>query len=174
MNYDRFLTRVYDKQEKRMLYPGAGFSYNNELFIFRGITDGGIQYTKEHRSGTELISTFYILPFYETKDRFVPMMCIGLKDKNDKLIYEGDIIDEINNVNEVFFPWIIKHASVIDYDHKFTSWRFYCSKAKKAKRWLQEGEVWRICDRKDEKNIFVDAKIVGNIYANLELMEVKA
>jgi len=92
MNTDRFLTRVFDTQEKKMLYPGAGFSYNNELFIFRGITDRGIQYTKEHRSGTNLISTFYILPFYETKDRFVPMMCLGNTDKNKKLIYSADIV----------------------------------------------------------------------------------
>lgn len=91
MNYDRLLTRVYDKQENRMLYPGDGYlCIDNESINF-GWNVGKNDFRK--------------LLF---GDRFVPMQCLGRKDQNDKLVYELDFARYTNKRYRLPLLGIIK------------------------------------------------------------------
>jgi uncharacterized phage protein (TIGR01671 family) len=92
INYDRLLTRVFDKQEKKMLYQGDKFSFidtKNYGYRFVGVGAEGLVVT--HGQDDRYMT---IIPF---DDRFIPMQCLGLPDKNKKLIYESDIVATSNN-----------------------------------------------------------------------------
>lgn len=85
MNYDRFLTRVYDKQEKKMIYNGDIFytdAGDECFFVAINPCDKSMHAYDDEGNG--------IVLFLE--DRFIPMQCWGLSDKNKKLIYESDIV----------------------------------------------------------------------------------
>lgn len=83
-------------------------------------------------------------------DEIEPMQYTGLKDKNGKEIYEGDIVKIIKG-NEVIFGKVVyipEEAS-------------YCVQAKGY-------ETFPI----GLLNAFFDIEVVGNIYQNPELLEV--
>jgi uncharacterized phage protein (TIGR01671 family) len=75
------------------------------------------------------------------------MQCTGLKDKNGKLIYEGDIIQE--NWHKYILEWG-NGAYVIKDIKRGTSYMFTSG----------------ICKHKSE--------VIGNIYENPELLEVSS
>lgn len=101
MNTDRFLTRVFDKQEKKMLYPGDKVHFDSPyIFRYYGIYkdkvygDSSLILEEEDLDTDERsinIKNFYL------KDRFIPMQCMGLKDRSEKLIYGEDIIKTPNH-----------------------------------------------------------------------------
>ena len=82
MNCDRFLTRVWDKKEKRMIYEGEYFIDNDLIFV--GIDSMRNQLIIANCEG--------ILTSWDMGNRFIPMQCYGLQDKTKKLIYEEDFI----------------------------------------------------------------------------------
>lgn len=89
-NHDHFLTRVYDKQEGKMFYPGDKVNpnhYGNSPYELVAIDSCGLITLDPWKHEINLI------PF---GNRFVPMLCAAYKDKNQKLIYEHDIIKTPN------------------------------------------------------------------------------
>ena len=70
------------------------------------------------------------------------IQCIGLKDKNNNFIYEGDIVkDGYHNIG------------VINYDNKCAMFKIQCNNGNFFLRQYEESEI------------------IGNIYENKELLE---
>lgn len=115
MNTDRFLARVFDKQEKKMIYKHTKFIYDDILYVYEGISDFGI-------IASEFIPELGFCKFVnlEFEDRFIQMQCTGLKDEDGDLVYEGDII---NSLVCGFNRAVIKrddflHAFIVELDGK--------------------------------------------------------
>lgn len=157
MKYDRFLTRVWDKEEKEMVYVNNYFWYelddNYKRIAFRGCTDleiiGNIYGTSMDDPDD------YIITFIPFNNRFIPMQCTGLKDKNDKLIYEGDII-------KIYFPALKYENKIILKEEIYISKVTYmCNGLKLVDKYGIRG----FCGKSS------DIEIMGNIYENQELLE---
>lgn len=88
------------------------------------------------------------------------MQCTGLKDKNGKLIYEGDIV-KLTNINDNEF---VEIRQVIFKDCAF---QFTLPNSTQVDRPLY---CWAINYLNRYKHI--NLEILGNIYENTELLEV--
>lgn len=112
MNYDRLKVRVFDTQEKKMLYLGDEVitsSLTSTIFI--GFTD------------SKMITAAGI---FEYGDRFIPMLCSGWKDCDKELVYEFDIVNgfycgidlPVERITRGVVNWIDACFDVYQ-DHKF-------------------------------------------------------
>ena len=157
MNYDRFLTRVWDKQEKKMLYRGDEFHHGIIPCTFVSVTGDSLYYYVSHRSGTSLWNELYTLEldeFHEHKDRFIPMQCTGLRISG-KLLYESDIIEAFIYSFNTDNPQLM--------NGQITS-------GGKESLWFRT--KYSYCTRLSDIDL-PDCKILGNIHENQELLEVK-
>ena len=120
---NRFKFRHWDKKIKQMRYGDIQLGSNGKPFIISPELPKLVQHI----------------------DDVITMQCTGLKDKNEKLIYEGDIVknhrDEIAEV-----VWLKEHAAFF-LDGR-TDWE--CA-------WINDG--------------ISDYEIIGNIHENPELLE---
>ena len=95
--------------------------------------------------------SFDLIDFYEGRIQFtnecIVMQFTGLKDINDKEIYEGDIL-EICNGSINCFPWMQKNSVVVFKNGSFN-----------VPIWDFDSTHW--------------IKVIGNIYENPELLETK-
>lgn len=136
---DRLKFRFYDKKNKIMVYADT----DNESLPY---------YQDEIYTTLQTYNLSAIENIANNKD-YIVMQCTGLKDKNGKLIYEGDIIQIPN-----------------DYD---TYGMFACEK---REIYFNEGGFrlkpkW---DKNSRGNWLEDTKdfeVIGNIYENNELLE---
>jgi len=92
LNTDRFLTRVWDAEEKRMIYKHKAFIYDKVMYAFEGVSNDAIIASK----GNHIV-------IIEPENRFIMMQCLGLPDKKKKLIYGGDIVATSNNKYLVYW-----------------------------------------------------------------------
>jgi len=101
------------------------------------------------------------------EDNFIVEQCTGLKDKNGKLIYEGDIVD------------IGGHGYRIEYIEGFIT---FCPFTDQEWNWYKRGSNhFKYCmdgdDYRAGKNHFLfqyesyELDIIGNIHENPELLE---
>ena len=96
------------------------------------------------------IGTGYLTDFYDVeqafKRRYVLMQCTGLKDKNGKLIYEGDIVEDA-----------LMNRFTINFDEKYLSFLLTNIKTKESMVFYPN----------------IKLEVIGNIYENPELLEVE-
>lgn len=146
MNTDCFLTRVWDKEEKRMIYVGDLVNKEPNLktccYEFLGVNQNYIICQLE----------FHDIELILFGKRFIPMLCAGRKSCDGKLAYDGDIVSPAPG-SEIFMNkdcvnWLGR-IEIFKNDEYLMAW-------------LIEGiAAWPI-----EKCI-----IRGNIYENPELLE---
>ena len=130
---DRFKFRVWDKI--------------NEVWIENSLLD-----TKQG-----CIDGFY-MPEVAMKRRIVVEQCTGIKDKNGKLIYEGDIV-YVETREDVFGDGIYDDC-------------FYSTKCV----WLKEDGAFSLVCESAEKEFPLygnNIEVIGNIHENTELLEAK-
>ena len=82
------------------------------------------------------------------------MQCTGLKDKDGKLIYEGDIL-------KIYTTWKAR-----PYYYAIVKWKHNRYKFQKIGKGVFLGDIAPL-------KVFLNSEVVGNIYENPELLEVK-
>lgn len=130
---DRFKFRYYNKYANKMVKPE---NWQN--------VDGIYECIKQQVCFDEDIAP---LPYDHIGNGLVFMQCTGLKDKNGKLIYEGDIVKGKDHFNR-------------DRLCEITYSSIYCC-------------FFIIGDKWSDEYLFNlnDKEVIGNIYENPELIE---
>ena len=131
--------RIFDGVE--MNYNVIGFDYNC----------GGIK--------RDIVTTFhekYGTEFYQISDNFPLMQYTGLKDKNGKEIYEGDIFKDCEG----------KIKLVIWEDNGFKS-KYTFKRRYQGEEWFENS----ITDLGDTQSRRWGVEVIGNIYENEDLLE---
>lgn len=135
---DRFRFRVWNKEEKEMIYNAEfaydGINYHSENFIERNNNDLHICCFGE---------------YLEDKN-YAIMQSTGLKDKNGKLIFEGDIV-KFRNIDNKYYIGTIKYT---DEDVLF------CLSYKNE----NNRDDWDYVSK-------YRLEVIGNIYENKSLLE---
>lgn len=116
------------------------------------------------------------------------MQCTGLKDKNGKLIYEGDIIvipnqypfydyknkEEYQDLNktdgEIKGETILNYVGVVEFI--FNGWQYVLNCVNPLKRGVSNGINHHLNEQGFEEDENSCYEIIGNIYENPELLEV--
>ena len=125
---DRFKFRVWDKENKKFLHDlSFDISYSGSLILSCGI------------EGKK-----YINP--NDNNRYILIQCTGLKDKNGKLIYEGDLVKDIT-LNRIFEVGYKKCAFYLENEEHI-------------------GYFHELATAYSEKRL----EVIGNIYENKELL----
>lgn len=132
---DRFKFRFYDKENKIMVYADT----NNELLPY---------YPDEIYTTWQTYDLSAIEDLADNED-YIVMQCTGLKDKNGKLIYEGDILKQPDGIVDYVYwengCYLHNGTAITNYD--------FC----------YQGDSWA-----KEVNTH---EVIGNIYENKDLLE---
>jgi uncharacterized phage protein (TIGR01671 family) len=138
--------RIWDKYTKKMV--DTGYHVIGETTVFGLIN----QYAQENpRKKEDGIEPGGLLMRYND---FVEMQFIGLKDKNGKEIYEGDIVSYTEKMHE--------HGDA--------------QELKAEVMWCKDFAAWSLGRNNDWQNLFSDygiskVEIIGNIFENPELLK---
>jgi len=131
----RLKFRVWDKEENRMILPK--YLYSIDL-LKEWVTE---------RTKCNYTFSLHSIPF----DKVKFMQSTGLKDKNGKEIFEGDIVDYKGR--EAVVKWHGSYASFI--------YRFVDGLQERVSEW---DPLFLAC---------YNFEVIGNIYENPELLEVE-
>ena len=130
---DRFKFKLWDKTQKRIILP-LSFSIN---------ATGEIK----------ILNDFGSTKWFDYENDYVLIQCTGLRDKNGKLIYEGDIVKFNYDTDEII--------AVVSWDDNDGQIGYYLN----TTDYLKDKYV---TDYDFYKN---DYEILGNIYENPELLK---
>ena len=182
--------RAWDKVEKKMYYGSSGDTKKEfEKSLLRGkyeiavLTDGSIveiwsDPTLEVQ-GTGVVNKEAVrLTSGEVSDALELMQFTGLKDKNGKEIYEGDIVEtqpwfywEKRRIGNVVFKTDIDDDIECYYDATgwFVEWHSISDELidREPHTLFLQSEGEKVAGRMYEKNI----EVIGNIYENPELLK---
>lgn len=93
MNTDRFKFRVYDPDNRRMIYIGDDF--------LRYMKDDGV-----HNDTQVILNTILDYWFNISPDAQITLMqCTGRKDSKGNLVYEGDILADATGEPAYVIKW---------------------------------------------------------------------
>lgn len=146
---DRFKFRIFDKINKVM-------RYNDFILTSNGYTGELLDLNT-----SEDENTLFIMRSLDTYKRYSePMQCTGLKDKNSKLIYEGDIV----NLKNTRLDFEETHVVMF----KDCAFQFSFPNSTQIDRPLY---CWAINYLNHYKHI--ELEVIGNIYETPELLEDK-
>lgn len=136
---DRFRFRVWNIKNKEMIYNAEiaydGVNYNTKWQIGNNTNDGHVD-------------CFGYYLDYEHEDYEI-MQSTGLKDKNGKLIYEGDIVKEFLLYKVIWEKEFCRFELQKVDDEDYRDWLFDTT---------DDNQSHRI-------------EVIGNIYENPELLE---
>lgn len=127
--------RIFDKQKKRWLKHGIYLAPNEELYILEKTV-----FKKKEK----------LVPVSD--ERYIYHRDIGLTDKNDVLIYEGDIVEAMINEDETInaeVAYVDHIASYVLLDYK--AGRYYSLGTEQAKL----------------------IEVIGNVFDTPELLELE-
>ena len=146
---DRFKFRVWDRIHKKYIYCDfVGFCSVDK-------SGKGLKKIIFRPSGVDqLLNEGKI--FYANEEDVVVEQCTGLKDKNGKLIFEGDIVKARNPSKTVYDKLTVTY--------EIFSSAFMMSNGDKLKNYL--GVFFA-------KDWCWDIEVIGNIHENPELLEKK-
>ena len=142
---DRFRFRAWDKKNKRMLYN-----------IENAYDGSGVEDEKGNDVETCYVDCFSsFFPYDDDKnEEFIVEQCTSLKDKNGRLIYEGDIVKITGDIMTMPLKYMDCLFKVIWADIGF------CFEMLNENDGLGFCECW-------------EYEVVGNIHENPELLEVQ-
>lgn len=160
---DRFNVRFWDIENKLYLYPDCYMQTAWNIGL-------------ENRKTPLLYELWSCL-------KYIPQQCTGLKDKNGKLIYEGDIVKDFTYTHDVkyicaFVPilgglGLISKQDLKDYNFCKENWESYG--INKEVRRLDNR--FRLANQGNKlkcfsmgKLLMTDYEVIGNIYENPELL----
>lgn len=150
---DRFKFRVWDKRSNQMHY--------NDFIV---TVTGFISAIKN--CSNDYMTMYFKQNDLETDKNCVLMQCTGLKDKNGKLIFEGDIInDKSNHIRVVAWEQdSFKYPALKTsrYFHSPISNKLEERKVDLRKKLTFQDNVYK-CDKKH-------FEVIGNIYENKDLL----
>ena len=155
---DRFKFRIYCKSENEKIL------FNNPTLVDGDILQGGLLFKNyDHK----------IKNVHEVKpEDLILMQCTGLKDKNGKLIFEGDII-AVQYIGAQI-PLFSRQFSNLPEDERFAivynyDWHKFCCENPNYKKTCEIHSLDLDAIQINTEN--KQYEIIGNIYENPELLK---
>jgi len=149
---DRFKFRAWDNVQNKMLLPDKDKAYISLVGTFCCVED--------EKDSWELIEN--------RNYRHILMQCTGLKDKNDKLIYEGDVVTMPDTYTESVDVGIGMVPVAQDKFNsiciiKYEKGGFGVNVPEETENYIQGFNSFYELD-------IAEIEIIGNIYENKELL----
>lgn len=113
--------RIWDKSNKNFIYNGFSKSISGEVLL--GL-DGSIRIA-QFPCGNGDNSADSVFDKIDCGDNFVIQQFTGIKDKNDRDIYEGDVIVFYDDMGEFTYIEKISEPYTVVYDENESSFKAY-------------------------------------------------